>query len=29
MIAVALTPDARMLIVGSPDYFARHDATFA
>lgn len=25
MIAVALTPDARMLIVGSPDYFARHD----
>lgn len=24
MIAVALTPDARMLIVGSPDYFARH-----
>ena len=24
MIAVALTPDARMLIVGSPDYFARY-----
>ncbi|MGL5241944.1 MAG: LysR family transcriptional regulator [Kluyvera ascorbata] len=24
MIAVALTPDARMLIVGSPDYFKRH-----
>lgn len=24
MIAVALTPDARMLIVGSPDYFACH-----
>lgn len=24
MIAVALTPDARMLIVGSPDYFAHH-----
>lgn len=24
MIASALTPDARMVIVGSPDYFARH-----
>ncbi|WP_333494415.1 LysR family transcriptional regulator [Kluyvera sp. CHPC 1.251] len=24
MIAVALTPDARMLIVGSPEYFARY-----
>ncbi|MEX0559272.1 LysR family transcriptional regulator [Raoultella terrigena] len=28
MIAVALTPNARMLIVGTPDYFARHGVPF-